>query len=302
MAQKRITCVSGCKDARDPTLLAKFASYTKLRHSDLPRLGSTNKPANTAAPHLDFGGGRAFLSFVTLPDPLNLLWVEKKGGARLPWAASCLCLAVGVLRLVFLSDSQAIESFDRVYHETQFRFDSLLFGCLLAYAHFTHAEYFQSLTNLQRLSALTVAVGLISWPLWLSHYRWESLVFGYPALYLGWGAITILFVSTPDSKFLRLVTATVPAHCIRWVGVMSYTFYLWHNHGDVRGRVNYHAVSGFMKDWNESVRWIVANTLYFALAGLAAYLTAKCIEQPALRFRDRRFPARAKISETTVRI
>ena len=207
-----------------------------------------------------------------------------------------------MLRLVFLSDSQAIESFDRVYHETQFRFDSLLFGCLLAYAHFTHAEYFQSLTNLQRLSALTVAVGLISWPLWLSHYRWESLVFGYPALYLGWGAITILFVSTPDSKFLRLVTATVPAHCIRWVGVMSYTFYLWHNHGDVRGRVNYHAVSGFMKDWNESVRWIVANTLYFALAGLAAYLTAKCIEQPALRFRDRRFPARAKISETTVRI
>lgn len=239
--------------------------------------------------------------YLLLPFLILLTCFGVRGGTRFPLAASCLCLGAGVLRLFHVSDSQGVETFNQVYHETQFRFDSLLFGCLLAYANFTHAKYFQSLTNLQRLSVLTVAVGFISWPLWLSHHRWESLVFGFPALYLGWGAITILFVSMPDSRFLRLVTATTPARCVRWVGVMSYTFYLWHNHGEVRDRINYHTISGFMKDWNESIRWIAANMLYFALAGFAAYLTSKLIEQPALRFRDHRFPARAKIGETTVR-
>ncbi|HSU66449.1 MAG TPA: hypothetical protein VLJ39_06240, partial [Tepidisphaeraceae bacterium] len=42
------------------------------------------------------------------------------------------------------------------------------------------------------------------------------------------------------------------------------------------------------------IRWLVLMPLYVLLATLLGVVTAKLVEQPLLRYRDRRFPARPR--------
>jgi peptidoglycan/LPS O-acetylase OafA/YrhL len=173
---------------------------------------------------------------------------------------------------------------------THHNLDSLAFGVLLAYAYHFRPHEFKRFSG---RPLLLVPAGLSLIVLGLT-----PRVHGSPAagvvvpilLYLGYGMILAAMIALPINHgaaewFFR----SMPARCLLFVGIYSYSVYLWHI--DIAYRlVDVLIKAEILGGTNPSIRWAVLMSTYVAIAVGAGALFGRCIEMPALHLRDRLFP------------
>ena len=234
--------------------------------------------------------------------PLLLLLLLIRSGQRrgrsdparsllaVPVVAIALILACSALRIII--------NFHRPYNmwthmtPTHLRVDGLFFGVLIAWAyHFQHAVLEQ--IGRHRAALVLLAAGLAAPSLFLNEgqtpYMWTL---NYAALYIAYGGILIAFIFSPPERGLpgRLLAGRA-GRALATIGVFTYSIYLWHYDLGQLTVQNY--VLPHLPQGPGSGYWLLAMTIYYAVAIAAGIIMAKLIEIPVIRVRDRLLPGRA---------
>lgn len=180
---------------------------------------------------------------------------------------------------------------DTHYFPTHIRIDSLFFGVLLGYYYHFKPEV---LDWFYRRRALCFVAGVSLILPMLFHTMGDRFVWtiGYTTNYLGYGLILLAVLSaTPGVGLGGRVLASPVGKVIGFIGVYSYSIYLWHV--DIGQNILFHHTAQLFRQLPGEVRIFAYLACYIAIAtfvGLASYYL---IERPGLKVRDWIFPGRA---------
>ncbi len=223
--------------------------------------------------------------YLILPLLLAALLRLNRGspGPLRPVLSLAACVAVGAL-LLRLLDWYYRPSYSHLTHSfaTHLRLDSLFFGVAISYVYHFHTERFvATLTPWRRwlmAGGVLALVPAFALPLETTPFVYTA---GFTVFYLGSGMLMVgvLLSDLPHNRFLTGLGE---------LGAYSYSIYLWHM-----------AVIEWEVPLVERVRG--ATVGFGSLAAMdvigslaVGVVMAKVVELPALRLRDRWFPARAK--------
>ena len=225
-----------------------------------------------------------------------LLWALTRGRERvdsLPAVPMAACAAVVLCtagRVLYHTHESC--DFFRDVTPTHLRIDGLFFGVLLAYLHHFHHEALARIGR-RRWTLLLIGAALICYSWFINE---ETIPFtwtwGYTLLYVGYGCVLVAAIYCgPSDGPLGKALASRPARALAWVGVFSYSIYLWH------WDLGYTPVNAWLlprlPQWRGPLNWLILMAAHFALSIGAGIAAAKLIELPAIALRDRLFPARA---------
>ena len=211
-------------------------------------------------------------------------WLEGAPGrttrtrfARIPLvflivAVVCLSLRVAMAQFAYSHETHL--------YPTHLRIDSLMFGVVLSYWwHFTGLA-----TRVRRsrpmawgLCALGIACCAPAFVFALEQTPWVSVI-GLTLFYLGSGALLIgvLSLDVPNTPLVRRAAV---------IGVFSYSIYLWHIAVYNSGTQVVSALLGHRLSWGAYAAVSLGGSVLIGIA------TAKMIEYPMLRIRDRWYPS-----------
>jgi|SRR5271156_1260672 len=224
--------------------------------------------------------------------PIFLLVISRFSTKRenpfriVPWAAIVIALFCVISRGV--SVYIGTPNFHMAYNASHNRMDALFFGVLIGYLyHFRPAV----LEKLMRPAGNRVAMAVVSAGLLSSAYFYELdsrffNTFGFSFIYLGFAGILLLSLYVHgvfSGKLGRLMELAGSA--ASFVGVYSYSIYLWH--GPVASWL-----PGLMRrtlgfPTGRPGRFAV----YFIGSLVIGTMMSKLVEYPILRLRDRILPA-----------
>ena len=169
-----------------------------------------------------------------------------------------------------------------VHHfPTHLRLDSLGFGVLLAWLFHRHRDWSMAFAGRHRPRLLVAgALGFVPAFCWeIGQTPWLRTV-GYTGLYVSAGLLLAgtLASGQPDGRLGILLAR---------VGASSYSLYLWHIPAE-------RAANAFASRLTDpAAAWLSYVVLYLAGTLVVGLAMAKLVEVPALRLRDRLFPAAA---------
>jgi peptidoglycan/LPS O-acetylase OafA/YrhL len=196
-------------------------------------------------------------------------------------SAFCTGLTALVVALRVVTYYVVPYSYQAWWFPTHLRVDSLLFGVLLAYYYHRNPAFIEAVSRAAGRIALAGFALLVvsqSIPIPLLSYA-----VGPCLVYVGFGAILVAWLSRSSQR--RRAIGPV-ASAVAFVGSFSYSIYLWHT--------AVFAFGGLL------IRKLVGSPGFYAMwlfeVGAAVsfgVLTARLVEMPALRLRDRWFPSRA---------
>jgi peptidoglycan/LPS O-acetylase OafA/YrhL len=168
-----------------------------------------------------------------------------------------------------------INSFTCVF-PTHLRIDGLMFGVLICYFKRFQPRVFQWMATWPGgWAVIAAAVAVLSiFPVESRHMH----TWGFTVLYIGFGFLVAKAVAIEGPRPIRAMSSLLAR-----IGVFSYSIYLWQMFYVWKVLAHLHITSPML---------LYCSTIVGAiLFGIAA---AKIIEMPALRLRDRMFPAVAK--------
>jgi peptidoglycan/LPS O-acetylase OafA/YrhL len=204
--------------------------------------------------------------------PLSLLMLKRTFGHL---RGVPIVVALGAALALFMRLANADRPFSFTVHliPTHIRLDSLLFGVLLGYWAHYQAERFAAVCHELRWALIAGGVALLS-PAFVYELKDTPFLYtyGYTLFYVGSGMLLcgLLHVRVPQNRITRVVAA---------FGAHSYSIYLWH----------WPVLVAFVS-WSKLAPERII-PCYFGVAIAVGLLMGKLIEWPALRFRDRLFPA-----------
>ena len=204
----------------------------------------------------------------------------------IPWITLCLLVVCLTLRILYCNASTGSSLFP-----THIRIDTLFVGVCISYFYHFHSESFLKLRR-WRLAICIAGLAMIL-PMFIVN-RTDRFAFtlGYTLLAFGYGCILISVVpykgepADPTGFWL-----TRPARLVGWVGVYSYSIYLWHM--DVGVSPVYCWLSPLWRSLPRGWQWLPCVALIIPMSVLGGAAMAKLVEFPALRLRDRLFPSLA---------
>jgi len=210
---------------------------------------------------------------------------------RVHWALVVMLAAVPVCLGIRCLSILAGDSFSSSMNATHLRFDALFFGVAIRAALYRRPEGLAP-SKLYRLS-LTLA-GVLLWApaVFLDPHATMIHSIGLTGILFGSAAFLIAAYHTRASDFgpvrhpVRLV-----ARGLAWVGLYSYTIYLWHVSVlgiTERGRGD--ALMAWTGQW-AGLGWFVIAASLCGLAILVGFIAARVVEWPILRLRDRLLPS-----------
>ena len=231
--------------------------------------------------------------YLLLPLFLSLLAMKKRNFISsipsVPWIA--VSLGVVCLGIRFWLD--ATVAFNTATHlaPTHLRIDSLFWGVLLGYFNVFRPEFFTRIGK-QRPKALACALAFISPMFVLDLDTRFAHTAGFTMLYVGYGILLMVFVSTTSGSGLlgRLLFSPF-GRALAWIGVLSYSMFLWHyDFGELV--ITEHLTWIVPQKCPDAIRWSVGLLLYVVLVTAVGFVMSKLIEEPALKFRNRLWPSR----------
>ncbi len=206
-----------------------------------------------------------------------LAWTLSRSKSRDPfknirwiWAIA----ALGCLILRFLIPYGDMWPFAR----THLRVDALLFGALLSYYDCFHQTMTAAWVRKWRLLLMLLACVLLS-PLFFLHLGVEPFLprFGLTFAYMGYG-ILVLLANYADKKHGNRMQ-----NGLAWIGVRSYSIYLWHL------PVLFFLAQPIARNMGGLEGLWMALLVYLAGSVAAGWASYTWIEQPCLRWREKRF-------------
>jgi peptidoglycan/LPS O-acetylase OafA/YrhL len=199
--------------------------------------------------------------------------------------ASCL-----ILRFV-INWNRPFDEFTHTF-PTHLRIDGMAFGVVLAYLYHFQEEFLKRISK-RRWLLISAGVALVSPIAWFGQERRFTWTIGFTMLYLGYGLILLAFVYTPvDAKggALSRFFTTRFATSTAWVGLFSYSIYVWHMSFGRHPAVSLMAHLGATAP-SGSWGWLISTAVYLICAIGVGFALGKLIEFPALALRDRLFPS-----------
>jgi peptidoglycan/LPS O-acetylase OafA/YrhL len=163
---------------------------------------------------------------------------------------------------------------------THLRLDSLLFGVVIAYYYHFHRERFTDFAERRRVAIFCAAAILLAPMFVVSQYKPWMYTYGFMSLYLGYGCLLVGLLHVPWDGLWRPILMGL--HGIAYIGTFSYSIYLWH-----LPWLNFLLRTHFLKSNTQRL------VFFYVGSVLLGILTAKLVEFPALRLRERLFPPSA---------
>ena len=201
-------------------------------------------------------------------------WIPRAPLNKIPVIFWCTTAAVFLARAVTIAHAP----YSTVTHRfpTHLQIDSLFTGVVLSYYYYTR----ETLAAAIRRYAIALAVGGIGCLALAQSFSNPTMHYlvGHLLTNAGFGALVLIAVAVgaPRDRFSRVASQ---------IGAQSYSIYLWHAAVMGFGSVLVPRLIGRPVSFYETVGWYVPGSF------LVGVCTAKCIEMPALRLRDRMFPA-----------
>ncbi len=176
--------------------------------------------------------------------------------------------------------------FNRETHmfATHVRIDSLLFGVMLAYAwHFYH-EWTRAVVRRGRWLILLLSIACLAPLLQYTHKHFFMYSVGFTLNYLGYGGLLLLGVC--EAWKLPSLYLQPAVNLIAAIGRQSYSIYLWH-------MAVFYSVDWLLpQKLPFEQRFFLHAATYITLAIVLGSALGLLIEVPALKLRERLFPAR----------
>jgi peptidoglycan/LPS O-acetylase OafA/YrhL len=223
--------------------------------------------------------------------PLFLMFCLSRSRARrslihlIPYLAVFLmlvCFSIRCLRQ-FVLHQEILASF-----ATDGRMDGLFFGVLLAYFHAFRPDM-KALIAKWKYPLLVFGVLLPATNLVFTSIAFKHSL-GFTLNYLGYGAMLAGLMSfTPNVGIIGKAIVSLPARILAFIGVFSYSIYLWHI--DLAAHPVDHWFRTHGMDLTTAPQYAALLLADIAVAVGAGALLAILIEKPALWVRDRWWPA-----------
>jgi peptidoglycan/LPS O-acetylase OafA/YrhL len=212
-----------------------------------------------------------------------LLLTYFKAGKRSVYVVITLFVACYVVRYLnwhyFVAPYVDTDTFgarfnEYVYYPTYNRLDGLLVGVSIA-GLFTFYPAFKEWVNKRSYIILLTGVLLVfaAWLLCPQQSTYNTVIFGFPLVSLGYGMILAAFVS-PNNIFYRLRSKVTGL-----IATLSYSIYLSH-------KIIIHVVQNLLQmaglDRNSNITMLICVACVIAAALVMRYV----IEKPALKLRN----------------
>jgi peptidoglycan/LPS O-acetylase OafA/YrhL len=212
--------------------------------------------------------------------------VKRENPFRLiPWAATTIALFCVISRAGSIYIGKP--NFQMAYIAFHNRMDALFFGVLIGYLYHFRPPILEKLMRPtgNRVAMVAASAVLLSFTYFYDRENKFFATFGYSLVYLGFTGVLLLSLyvhGVLSGKFARLMELVGSAAA--FVGVYSYSIYLWH--GPVAAWL-----PGLMRralgfPTGRSGRFMV----YFFGSLVVGTVMSKLVEYPILRLRDRLFP------------
>ena len=205
-------------------------------------------------------------------------------------------VTVGVVALLLRIVTVLLGSPGLEHHltPTHLRLDSLLFGVLLSYFFNFRGPELAAFVNQRRRTILCAALVCLMPCLVWSVTSSVMQTVGFTLLYLGFGGVLLLCLHWPSpslddrkSSLLRRPFGVASA-AVAWLGVYSYSIYLWHMPVQAWTAIGLARMAGWAPA--SGLEW----AMYFVDGIAVGILMAKLIEGPGLALRDRWIPSRVQ--------
>ena len=224
--------------------------------------------------------------------PIFLLVISRFSSERenpfriVPWAAMVIALFCVISRGV--SMYIGTPNFHMTYNASHNRMDALFFGVLIGYLYHFRPTVLENLmsSTANRVAMVVVSAGLLSFAYFYGLDSKFFNTFGFSFIYLGFGGVLLLSLYVHNifsGKLGRLLELAGSAAA--FVGVYSYSIYLWHGPAGAWLPGLIRRTLGFPT--GRPGRFAV----YFIGSLLIGTMMSKLVEYPILRLRDRILPA-----------
>jgi peptidoglycan/LPS O-acetylase OafA/YrhL len=207
---------------------------------------------------------------------------NKKGFHAFSFTLLAYCLTARIITSVQTPEYNFLTH----YAPTHLRIDALVFGVMLAYNYHFNLQWFRSFVN-QYAKLLAVIMAACLFPL----FFWDTeTVFmrtiGFTMIYSGFGILLSLFLLAPQfSNGIEKIIRPFVYKMISRIGIYSYAIYLTH----VPVLIAIKRVSEKM--FHTQLSNTTLFFTYMILSILVGMMLTYLLEIPALKLRDKLFPA-----------
>lgn len=203
----------------------------------------------------------------------------------IPWAAAAIAFLCPVFRAASVYVGKP--NFNTPYVASHDRMDALFFGVLIGYLYHFRSEFLEQLMRPTRNRVVIAAasVVLISFAYLYGRDNRFFATFGYSLVYIGFGGVLLVSLYTRgvlSGKVAQIVE--VIGSAAAYVGVYSYSIYLWHGPTGAW-------LPGFCRRLAGHPTGTYGRfAVYFWGSLVVGIVMSKLVEYPILRLRDRLLP------------